>query len=312
MKKIAIIGADGFIGRRLTLQLAADPNNSILAFDRFHKFEVNHPLSGFSNVEIISGDFLNRSDVQSVVSDVEFVFHMVSTTNPATAQKDPFIDIDTNIKGSVALFEACASASVKKVIFPSSGGTVYGNQIGERISENAVPYPHSPYGIGKLTIEYYLRYFKFTRGLDYLIYRVSNPFGPGQNVMGKQGVIPIFLHKILLGEPLTVFGDGEMVRDYIYIDDLINMIVGSCFGNTKYHIYNIGSGTGSSVNQIIEALRSCVNKEIKVTHQAQPASFVQNSVLDTDRFLHEFNINPVIDLISGISKTWNYVAGINL
>lgn len=308
MGKIVIFGGDGFIGRHLVNKLASS-TNEIYVFDRFSSYQTSseRPFSKLSNVQIIPGNFFNRDEVSAVLKDATYVFHLISATNPATSQNDPLIDIDTNIRSSVELFQLCVENGVKKVIFSSSGGTVYGNVDSDKIDENSVPRPISPYGIGKLTIENYLRYFKHTHNLDYIIYRIANPYGPGQNIYGKQGVIPIFMRHHTTNEPITVYGDGTMMRDYIYIDDLASMIVGSYDKDNRQEVYNIGSGKGTSINDLISAIETCSNKPINKNTIDSPSTYIQNSVLDIDSFVDEFGIKPEISLEDGIERTWDYV-----
>lgn len=308
MAKVVVFGADGFIGKHLVKKLSESSDN-IVAFDRFSQYKtgLDHPFHELPNVNIVAGDFFNRDDLASALDGADYVFHLVSTTNPASSNDDPFVDIDTNVRGSVQLFELCVEKGVKKVIFPSSGGTIYGDIDSPMIGETTAPEPRSPYGIGKLTIEGYLRYFNFTSGLEYIVYRVANPYGPGQNIYGKQGVIPIFMHRFLNKEPLTIYGDGSMIRDYIFIDDLVDMIVGSYKKDSNYRIYNLGSGMGKSVNQIVEAIESCTNQSAEKVTLDTPQTFVDKSVLDISRFIDEFGITPKISLEEGVLRTWNYV-----
>lgn len=309
MSKLIVLGAGGFIGQHLVRSLAQNRSDTIVAFDRFSKYKDDSelPFSELSNVKIVSGDFSNRDDVEQVLEGAEFVFHLISTTTPAASNKDPMIDIDTNVRNTITLLELCVEHGIKKIIFPSSGGTVYGDIAEASISEEVVPQPRSPYGIGKLTIEHYLRYFKFTHGLDYIVYRIANPYGPGQNIYGRQGAVPIFMHKFLKNEPITVFGDGSMVRDYFYIDDLIEMIVRSYAKDSTFAEYNLGSGKGHTVNELVESIEKCAGIKIDRNLAETPASFVHKSVLDISRYDNEFGAIELTDLEDGIGRTWDYV-----
>lgn len=309
MSRIVVFGAGGFIGQHLVRALAQSPDDQIVAFDRFSKLAngTDHPFQELPNVELIAGNFLNREEVSNALEGAAYVFHLISSTNPAASSKDPFIDIDTNVRSSVELFELCVEQGVKKVIFPSSGGTVYGDTDNGLINENTVPMPRSPYGIGKLTVEHYLRYFKFTSGLDYVVYRIANPYGPGQNIFGKQGVIPIFMHKFLLKEPVTIYGDGSMIRDYLYIDDLVQMMVKSYAADNHFNEYNIGSGVGESVNDILKNIEACTGQQAQKEYIEVPPTFVHKSVLDIDRFVAEFGAQSFTELSDGMRKTWEYV-----
>ena len=313
MGKIVVLGANGFIGRHLTLALAQSSLQPIVAFDRFSSYKAgtDHPFERYEHIEIVPGDFFNRSEVAEVIEGATYVFHLISSTNPATSNDDPFVDIDTNIRSSVELFQLCVEYKVKKIIFLSSGGTVYGDIDHDRIDETTLAQPHSPYGIGKLAIEHYLRYFKTVASLDYVIYRLANPYGPGQNILGKQGVIPIFMHHMLTKEPITIFGQGDMVRDYIYIDDLVNMILQTYTRLNQYDEYNLGSGQGITVKQIIEAIEDCAGFKAKKRHVEAPPTYTQKSVLDDSRFRQEFNLSATTSLEEGLKRTWDYVKTID-
>lgn len=310
MSKVVVFGANGFIGKHLVHKLAEDSDTKIVAFDRFPEVFVgnNSQFNDLKNVEIFPGDFLNHSDVSQALEGADYVFHLVSTTNPALSAKDPFIDIDTNVRGSIMLFELCSQKKIKRVIFPSSGGSVYGDVGSEIIDEDTIPKPLSPYGIGKITIEHYLNYFKKTKGLDYIVFRISNPYGPGQNIKGRQGVVPIFLNAALKAEPVTVYGDGSMIRDYIYIDDLIDMLVSSYKkANPSYMVYNIGSGKGTSINEVIKTINKHFRKKLAIKTQPIPPIFVNKSVLNIDRFIKEYNVHPQTNLDTGIAKTLEFL-----
>lgn len=313
MTKIIIFGGRGFIGQHVVERLAKVPSNEIVVFSRPRSFndDPTDTFSNLSNVSLIHGDFFNRSEVETVLQGADFVFHLISGTNPALSHNDPLIDIDTNIRTSVELLQACADNNIKKVIFFSSGGTVYGDVDSSSIKETHVPLPFSPYGIGKLTIEHYLEYFKHRHDLDYVVYRIANPYGPGQNIFGKQGVIPIFMRKFLDNEELTVYGDGSMKRDYLYIDDLARMIASSYDKPNQHPLYNIGSGNGMSVNSIIAAITECAGYSIPVHYTDKPSSYVQNSVLSIDRFVDEFKTTPLTSFDKGIKETWDYVSNIH-
>ncbi len=313
MTKSVVFGANGFIGQHLVKALAENEAMEVVAFDRFSKFKQGdtHPFTDYPNVSVVAGNFFNRDELTSVLDQATYVFHFISSTTPATSNKDPFIDIDTNVRGSIELFELCVEHGVKKVIFPSSGGTIYGDIESEKISETTVPIPRSPYGIGKLAIEQYLRYFKHSHGLDYIVYRIANPYGPGQNINGKQGVIPIFMNRFLHHEPITIYGDGSMIRDYLYIDDLIAMIMASYAKSNQFCEYNLGSGRGFSVNEIVSVIESCADFNVERQFVEVPPTFVQSSVLDMQRFISEFGDQTFTSLEKGIEKTWDYVKQLN-
>jgi UDP-glucose 4-epimerase len=304
MGKCLVLGANGFIGSHLVDSLIAE-GHTVRCFDRYGS-DSKLSFEAHERVEVFKGDFLNRDDLVHAIEGQEYVFHFISTTTPLTAENDPLIDIETNIKMSVRLFELCHQAGVKQVIFASTGGAIYGTDSDQPIPEKTTPEPISPYAIGKLTIEHYLHYFHRKFGLSSLVYRISNPYGERQSLSSKQGVIPIFLSKIYHDEPITILGNGSMVRDYIYVKDVARMIALS-FLDAKKRIYNIGSGTGSSVNEIVEVVKRTVGTEVKCQYSPVPPTFVNKVVLDTSLFRNEFGLVPEVELKEGIAKTWEYI-----
>lgn len=303
MSKCLILGANGFIGSHLVDTLVKK-GYDIRAFDRFSEDEPR--FDGNDSIEIISGDFLNRDDLAHALTDVDYVFHFISTTTPASVENDPSIDIETNIRMSVALFEECVKAKIKKVIFASTGGAIYGDNSSAGVKEDVTPLPVSPYAIGKLTIEHYLRYFKHKYGLNSVTYRISNPYGERQSLSSKQGVIPIFLSHIARNEPLTILGDGTMVRDYIYVKDAVSMVAQS-FEKAQHHLYNLGSGHGYTINELVETMKDITGKDLQIDHKEVPSTYVEKIVLDTMLLNDEFNIFPKVELSEGIAATWQYV-----
>ena len=304
MAKCLVLGANGFLGSHLVDSLA-ERGHQIRAFDRFGG-DIQNFVSN-PNIEIVAGDFLNRNDLAGALAGVEYVFHFISTTTPASAENDPLIDIETNVRMSVELFQEAVAAGVKKVIFSSTGGAIYGDVEGEEaLSESTLAQPVSPYAIGKLTIEHYLRYFKTKHGLDSVVFRISNPYGERQSLASRQGVIPIFLQHIYKNEPITVLGDGTMVRDYLHVKDVAELI-SQAFEKASQPLYNLGSGVGVSVNELVDVIKKVTGKEVSVENQPKPSTFVQHVVLDTARFKNEFGVEPAVGLEEGIAKTWHYV-----
>jgi len=307
-KKILILGADGFLGSNLVKSLFADKKYEIRAFDLF-KDGTSRNLAGFEKkLEIFQGNFLNQSDLKKALKGIDFVFHYISLTTPGSSMKDPLIDVETNIRGTIILLEECVKAKVKKVIFSSSGGAIYGNQEKDLLNEDDLQNPISPYAISKLAIEKYLEYYRLNHGLEYLIFRYSNPYGPGQNIVGSQGIIPIFLNLVKQKKPITIFGDGKNVRDYIFIDDAIENTKKLAFKqNTKHRIYNIGKGEGATINEIVSAIQKATKMKMKIKKMPARSIDVRRVVLDTDRIKKEINYSSDTSLEKGIQKTWNWI-----
>ncbi len=303
MASCLVLGANGFIGSHLTDALSA-ANHDVIAFDRFSgdtRFEHS------DNIKQFHGNFLNKNDLRSALEGIDYVFHFISLTTPATAENDPLIDIETNIRMSIELLNLCAEMGVKRVLFASTGGAIYGEGAGKPFLETDCPQPISPYAIGKLTIEHYLRYFRIKHSLDSVSLRISNPYGERQPLHRKQGVIPVFLENIIKGNEITVLGNGEMVRDYIYVKDAVKMIVNMFDKEHNHEVYNIGSGNGTTVNHLVEVIQQFVAEPIVTINKPVPPTFVHSAVMNVDRYYEEFNGVEMSNFNVCIKNTLDYI-----
>jgi UDP-glucose 4-epimerase len=304
MARCLVVGGNGFIGSHVVDALAA-AGHEVTAFDRFSagtSFES-------PDIRILAGDFLNQADTRAALVGQQYVFHFLSTTTPASSENDPMLDVRTNIAASIELFEAAGSAGIERVVFASTGGAIYGDHPEPLLNESVLPQPVSPYAIGKLAIEGYLRYFRKKFGLSSVSLRISNPYGPRQRENKRQGVVPIFLHHALTGTPLTVFGDGTMVRDFLYVEDAAAMIAATATPESRFDTYNIGSGEGHSISEVIDVIRAVTGLPLELEHEPVPSTFVERVVLDTSRFVDEFGVRPVVSLEEGVRRTWDGMRG---
>lgn len=299
-----VVGANGFIGAHLVDGLSA-AGYAVTAFDRF-SLGTRH----FStDAAVVQGDFLNRDDLRRALEGQEFLFHFLSTSTPATAANDPTFDVRTNVLQTIELMELAVEAGVKHVFFASTGGAIYGDSGRDIYSEDAPTLPISPYAIGKLSIENYLRYFRVRSGIEVTSFRISNPFGPGQHGDRKQGLIPIALRHVLRGEAITQLGDGSMVRDYVFVNDLVQMILRVAEGRPRHDVYNLGSGEGRSVSSVLEVIREVTGVDLEIKVAPQPATFVDRITLDTSRFVSEFGQPELTNFREGVRKTWEELQG---
>jgi UDP-glucose 4-epimerase len=305
MTTCLILGGNGFMGSHLAEALITK-GYTVKVLDNFSAgpFNIEHIKN---QIEIIQGDFLDAQDINKSLKNIDYVFHYVSTTIPATAKKDPVFDIKTNIIGSVKLFQLAVNNQVKRIVFSSSGGTVYGEPAQFPIHETTATSPVDPYGISKLTIEKYLYYFHKTYGLDYRILRYSNPYGERQNPFGKQGVIPIFLNKIKNGERPVIFGNGSMMRDYVYVKDAMAATIAAFEYDGNEKIFNVGSGEGKSLREIVETISKVIKKKIEVDYTEDNLKYIQKIVLDISKIVKLTGWKPTISLENGIQRTWQWI-----
>lgn len=292
-----LIGGNGFIGTHLALALHSR-GHFVRILDRgSRRRELELP-----GIEYVAASWTDVSAVERSLDGVDVVYHLVSTTVPATAAANPVADIESNLVGSIRLFEQMVALGHRRIVFLSSGGTVYGNPDQLPVPESAPCLPISSYGIVKLAIERYLEQYRLGGALDPLVVRAANPYGPLQSGGRGQGVIATFTHLALEEKPLPLWGDGTQVRDYLYVGDLARLIaMGTEAGAVG--VFNAGSGRGYSVLQIIDAIETAVGKPLSLTSQG-PASFgVDSLVLDISRAKDELGWQPGTDLATGLVET---------
>lgn len=297
----AVLGGGGFIGTNLCQALAA-AGAQVRAFGR----SANFPIA-LSEVDWTTGDFQDTSALAQTVQGCEIVFHLISSSSPATSNQDPAADLTANTLGSLNLLNLCQQYGVRKVIFISSGGTVYGIPQQLPIPENAPTEPICAYGISKLAIEKYLALYYHLHGLDYVILRVSNPYGRFQTASKSQGVVAAFLAKAIQGELLEVWGDGNVVRDYIFIDDVISALIQAIDYSGQQRIFNIGSGVGKSINQVIDDLEVLLGKPLERRYQSKRKADVPVNILDIALAQKLMNFQPEVDWMTGLQKTLHWL-----
>jgi UDP-glucose 4-epimerase len=304
-KLCLLLGGNGFLGSHLAMSLAKK-GYAVRIYDNFNTGKSN--LQNIdANVEIINGDYLNLDQVEVALQGVDYLFHYISTTVPVTAANNPVYDIQTNLVNSVKIFQIAIKNNIKRVIFPSSGGTVYGEPVSIPVKESDALNPQDPYGISKMAIETYLKYFNRISGLDYLILRYSNPYGERQNPQNPQGVIPVFLNQIKHGESPMIYGDGSMARDYIYVGDAIEATVAAFEAKTEHKVFNVGSGKSTSLNDLVRMISNVVGKKIIPIYLPDNIVRVQKTMLDITLIRDQVGWVPTTDLKTGIEFTWKWM-----
>lgn len=296
-----VIGGSGFIGSHLVDALARE-GHFIRVFDRAPARFAELP----KEVEFYQSDFGDTASLAEALTGVDIVFHMLSTTVPGTSNLDPVGDIQGNLINTVRLLEIMRSADVKRLIFLSSGGTVYGIPESNPVAEDHPLRPISSYGIVKTAIEKYIHMENHLHGLGYTILRASNPYGPRQGHGGVQGVIGTYLNNVANGDPVRLWGDGSVVRDFIYIDDLVALCL-KAGGREVDGIFNAGSGEGHSIRQIVSHIERTTGQEITPEIQPGRGIDVPRIVLDISRTKTAFDWSPTTTLGEGIGKTWEWI-----
>lgn len=302
-----LFGAGGFIGKNLAIKLSKNSENRLTLVDKKKEFFIDIKNDLSSNMLIREDQFNEHSDFDSMLAGKDIVYHLVSTTIPATSNQHIAQEIAANVGVTVNMLEACVRCNVKKVIFFSSGGTVYGKDVSCPISEETITYPISSYGLQKITIEKLLYLYWYMYGLNYRVIRLSNPYGPYQRPNGVLGAITTFTYKALKDETITVYGDGSVVRDFIYIDDVVNAIENIVDGENGYYTYNVGCGYGTSINEILEVIGNVLAKELRVEYKAGRRVDVPENFLDISRYEECYGKLSRISLYEGIIKTADFM-----
>lgn len=291
--RILILGGNGFIGRKLTEHLLV--SNEIIVFDKY----IPKSTQRIPNVKYISGDFQNFNLLQEAINNVDVIYHLISATVPYTANQDPFKDFELNLISTVKFLHILQERSFKRLIYLSSGGTVYGDPKYLPISESHPLNPKGFYGATKLAIENYVRLYAKKYGFEFIIARPSNPYGPGQKWKSNQGVITKFIYNNLTNNEIELWGDGTEIRDYIYIDDLCSILAKLTEGKCN-ETYNIGSGSGTSLSEILEILPTVTGIQPIIRKKESLSFAVKEIVLDIKKIEKDYNFRPKIDINKGM------------
>lgn len=304
MTKFVVIGGAGFLGSHLCDALLS-AGCSVRLFDRagipWHRVFGNH-----EDVECMQGDYTSVADVERAVAGCQIVFHLVSTTLPKSSNDDPIYDVESNIVGTLRLLDAARHHGVKKVVFVSSGGTVYGIPHAVPITESHPTEPVSSYGIGKLTIEKYLHLYQKLHGLDYTVLRLSNPFGEGQRSNASQGAVAVFVNRAASHQPIEIWGDGTVVRDYVYISDVIDALIKAAAYQGETRLFNIGSGQGKSLNSILMAIEALLDRPVVRVYLSARTFDVPANVLNISLAQKHLAWSPQVSFEQGLAKTLNW------
>lgn len=309
-RKVLITGGAGFIGSHVA-QACLDRGDRVWIVDDLSSGKLENIPAGAEFVHASIRD--DRVDTLfESVGGFDLVNLHAAQIDVRKSVNDPRHDASVNIDGVLHLLELSRIHGVGRVIFVSSGGVVYGEPEQRPTPEQHEKLPISPYGVSKLTAEYYLYYYHRVHGLDYVALRYSNVFGPRQDPHGEAGVVAIFCNRILATEPLTVFGDGEQTRDYVFVDDIAraNLLVSDAVlapGTTlDDRAYNVGTARETSVNTLARTLQSIGGRELPLIHAPERRGELRRSCLAIDK-LRNLGWAPRHDLEQGLRKTFEFI-----
>lgn len=302
-----VLGGRGFIGSHLVTRLLAS-GYRVRCLDRPNVTPIGETHLANPDFEMQEGDFLSEADIARAVAGCDIGFHLVSTTLPKSSNADPVFDVETNLVGSIRLLQHAHRANMKKIIFSSSGGTIYGHPEELPIPETHPTDPLCGYGITKLATEKYLRLFQELHGMDYRVLRLANPFGEGQRLLSSQGAIAVFLGKAMRGEAIEIWGDGSVTRDYIHIDDVVSAFLAAMHHTGAERVFNIGTGQGRSLNHVLDTIEKTLQRPTIRRYLATRPFDVPVNVLCVERARSSLGWTPRVPFEEGLARFAGWLA----
>ena len=300
--KILVTGGAGFIASQIADAYLREGHEVYVLDNLSTGFLKNvNPNAHFIKSDISSPSLVEL--FEKVKFDV--VNHHAAQIDVRKSVNDPIFDANTNILGTINLLQACIKTGVKKFMFASTGGAVYGEQEYFPADEKHPTNPVSPYGITKLSIEKYLYFYKNEYGLKNTILRYANVYGPRQNPFGEAGVVAIFANKLLRNENPTINGDGEQTRDYVFVEDVVKANV-TTLRDENSDIFNVGTSIETSVNELFASINLIAGGKAEERHGPAPKGEQARSVITSDKLLKRFNWRPSIKIDEGLKKTFEF------
>ena len=293
--KVVIVGGAGFLGTNLALSLTKK-EYKVLAID----LQTNERLKQ-ADIPFVTCDLQDTETLEKSIDKDDVVVHFAGSAIPNASSQSAYEDAATHILPSIGLLDVCVKKQAARVIYASSGGQVYGVPQYTPIDEDHPTDPQTAYGIHKLAVEEYMQLYQRMYGLRTIILRFSNPYGPGQRPYRGQGIVATFLASAREGRPVEIWGDGNSVRDYIYIDDLTEAVEAAIRYDGRTSVFNIGSGTGTTVHEIAEAIERATGTTLAKTCIPSKPADVGINILNCNRAEQELSWKASISLADGIA-----------
>jgi UDP-glucose 4-epimerase len=303
MSKILVSGGAGFIGSTLVDKLI-DQGHTVTVLDSLVSGSRDYLnlAADFWEIDLLDDSLISRFQE----AGFDLVYHLAAQIDVRKSVDDPIFDNRVNVLGGLNILEASRQSNVKKVIFSSTGGAIYGETEEIPTSEYAATYPLSPYGINKLALEKYFNYYYQLYGLNYTILRFANVYGPRQYKGGEAGVIALFTEAMAHDKPCVLYGDGKQTRDFVYVDDVVDALILAGGIDCRGEI-NISTGTEIDMWQMITAIESAAGQKLKLTLSPGRLGEQRRSVLANARALEILNWRPAVSFTEGVRRTYDWV-----
>lgn len=300
MINVAILGANGFIGKHLTKALMSNAQLKITLFGRGSSNDLSDKLPYHQL------DLNDLHKLEKYFKDTEVVYYLASDSIPSSSWNDPKFEVERNLLPFINFLNNGASHKLKKVVFVSSAGTIYGPSK-EKLTEESDKRPFSPYGITKLAMENYLNYFEARHGIKHDVFRVSNVYGAGQDTSKGLGIINTFLEKIIAEREVTIYGNGENIRNYICVSDVAKLLSLSVNSLDGSNIFNLASDDNISINELVNVIKSIVKEEFKINYKETRQSDNPAISLDNTKLKKAYRDFRFIALSEGIEQTYKHI-----
>ncbi len=303
MSKILITGGAGFIGSHVADGYLAMGHEVVIVDDLSTGHRANLP----ERAAFYEADLTDEAELERILARErpDVINHHAAQKSVRLSVADPAMDARINIIGSLRLLELGRRHEVKKVIFISTGGAIYGEASQVPTPEEYPAWPVSPYGIAKLSVEHYLYYYGDQFGLPYVVLRYANVYGPRQDPHGEAGVVAIFAERLLAGEECVLYGDGEQTRDYVYVGDLVRANIAALAPGVR-GTFNIGTSSETSVNELYRAVARVIGVERPARYAPPRAGEQRRSAVDIRKAARELDWRPEISLPDGLARTVDY------
>lgn len=301
--EILITGGAGFIGSHILAQLQGRRDMDVVVFDNLSSGSKEHVPAG---MELVEGDVCDEAAVDALFADHHFdaVIHLAAQTMVPFSVDHPVEDCQINLEGVLHVLEACRTHGTGHILF-SSSAAVYGDNLHIPLKETERLVPTSPYGITKMTTEHYLRVYHELYGMDATVFRFANVYGERQGEKGEGGVVSIFCKLLSQRQGITVFGDGNQTRDFVYAGDIAQAII-RALPLKGYHTMNVSTGQETSINDLIRSFEKAVGYTVPVQYTAPRTGDILRSVLSNEALKRDLGFVPAMDLEEGIRRTYDW------
>ena len=297
---IGVFGANGFIGRAVVRDLLAH-DRQVVAFGR--AFPSDYERIVGSKVEMRVIDFRDALSVHAMLQGIDQAIDLVNSSSPALGNGRVVEDAEINVLPHISFVQSCLLSRVSRIIFVSSGGTIYGAPHRLPLAEDHPTKPLVSYGVSKLTVEHYLRMLTRNSAVDHVILRVSNPYGPGQTLRKGQGLIASILERHAAGLPLVIYGDGKAQRDYLFIEDLCQAMIAALDAPPMHETFNIGTGVGRSTLEVIEEVEAALGSKLEIEFASERLTDARSNVLDCRKATRLLDWTARTPFSEGIRRT---------